>query len=130
MILSPLLAPLLLPLPPVQAALAVQQVHVAAGSPLLLAANHSAVQPLAPPLDVPQEMLDRHILARARAHGRGGDLGGACHRKSPPTDLREEEEKERVGGGGGEEEEEEKELEGRGEEEERERGRRRAGGRG
>lgn len=76
LILSPLFASLLVPLPPVQAALAVQQVHVAAGS-LLLAANHSAVQPLASPLYVTQEMLDCHILGRARAHGRGEDSGVA-----------------------------------------------------
>lgn len=76
LILSPLFASLLVPLPPVQAALAIQQVHVAAGS-LLLAAYHSAVQPLASPLYVTQEMLDCHILGRARAHGREED-SGAC----------------------------------------------------
>lgn len=72
--LSPLFTSLLVPLPPVQTALAVQQIHVAAGS-LLLAAYHSAVQPLAAPLYVTQEMLDCHILGRARAHGIEEDTG-------------------------------------------------------
>lgn len=74
LILSPLFTSLLVPLPPVQTALTIQQVHVAAGS-LLLAAYHSAVQPLASPLYVTQEMLDCHILGRARAHGREEDSG-------------------------------------------------------
>lgn len=74
LILSPLFTSLLVPLPPVQTTLTIQQVHVAAGS-LLLAAYHSAVQPLASPLYVTQEMLDCHILGRARAHGREEDSG-------------------------------------------------------
>lgn len=64
---SPLLA-LLISVSPVQSTLAVQQVHVATER-RLLAANHSAVQPLAPPFYVTQEMLHRHILGRARVHG-------------------------------------------------------------
>lgn len=82
---SPLLAAVLVAVPPVHSAFAVQQVHVAAGK-LLLTANHSAVEPLATPLYVTQEMLHRHILGGARAHGtveranqwaeRGGCTGG------------------------------------------------------
>lgn len=53
---------------PVQSTFAVQQVHVATWM-LLLTANNSAVQPLAPPLYVTQEILHRHILGGARAHG-------------------------------------------------------------
>lgn len=64
---SPLLA-LLIAVSPVQSTLAVQQVHVATER-RLLTANHSAVQPLAPPFYVTQEMLHRHILGRARVHG-------------------------------------------------------------
>lgn len=65
--LLPFLA-LLISVSPVQSTLAVQQVHVATGM-LLLTANNSAVQPLAPPLYVTQEILHRHILGGARAHG-------------------------------------------------------------
>lgn len=73
LILSPLLTSLLVLLPPVQTTLTIQQVHFAARS-FLLAAYHSAVQPLASPLYVTQEMLDCHILGRARAHGREEDF--------------------------------------------------------
>lgn len=81
---SPLLA-LLISVSPVQSTLAVQQVHVATDR-RLLTANHSAVQPLAPPFYVTQEMLHRHILGRARVHGiedqgeagEGGGLRATC----------------------------------------------------
>lgn len=68
---------------PVQSTLAVQQVHVATDR-RLLTANHSAVQPLAPPFYVTQEMLHRHILGRARVHGiedqgEVGEGGVTCH---------------------------------------------------
>lgn len=61
-------------MPPVQSTFAVQKVHVATGM-LLLTANNSTVQPLAPPLYVTQEILHRHILGGAKAHGIEDQLG-------------------------------------------------------
>lgn len=82
----PLLVAVRVAVPPVQPALAIQQVHVSVGARPVLS-NHCAVQLTAPPLDVLQEVLHRHILGGARVHCTAANQereGGGASQKFPP----------------------------------------------